>query len=49
MGSGCYGENKAHAGTSLFDVPARSGASHYADVLALIDRMPPAVSCGSTS
>ena len=38
MGGGCYGESKAHAGTSLFDVPARSGASDYADVLALIDR-----------
>jgi len=40
MGSGCYGENKAHGGPSLFDVPARRGASDYADVLALIDRMP---------
>jgi hypothetical protein len=40
MGSGCYGENKAHGGQSLFDVPARNGAADYADVLALIDRMP---------
>ena len=35
-----YGENKAHGGQSLFDVPARNGAGGYADVLALIDRMP---------
>ena len=40
MGSGCYGENKAHGGQSLFDVPARNGAADYADVLALIDRIP---------
>ena len=40
MGSGCYGENKAHGGQSLFDVPARNGAGDYADVLALIERMP---------
>ena len=40
MGSGCYGENKAHGGQSLFDLPARRGASDYADVLALTDRMP---------
>ena len=40
MGSGCYGENRAHGGQSLFDVPARNGAADYADVLALIDRIP---------
>ena len=40
MASGCYGENKAHGGQSLFDVPARNGAAGYADVLALIDRIP---------
>src|SRR5512142_1883590 len=40
MGSGCNGENKAHGGTSLFEVPARNGANDYADVLALIECMP---------
>ena len=40
MGSGCYGENRAHGGQSLFNVPARNGAADYADVLALIERIP---------
>ena len=40
MSSGCYGENRAHGGQSLFDLPARNGAADYADVLALIDRIP---------